>query len=114
MVCSDVPVPNGTVVSELVLGTVVTQLGVKSLSGVLHEFATVSASFANPRFKAARAVGDFTGRLATTPRKTHFRLLAKLSRTDLTTRKAPKKSVLIYPISILLSQASRSARTQLL
>jgi hypothetical protein len=53
----------------------------------------------------------FAGRVAPTPRKTRFRLLARLSRTGLTTRRVPSKGFLMYPTSILLSQALRSART---
>ncbi len=56
----------------------------------------------------------FAGRVAPTPRKTRFRLLARLSRTGLTTRRAPTKGFSMYPTSILLSQVKRSARTQYL
>lgn len=54
----------------------------------------------------------FAGRVAPTPRKTRFRLLAKLSRTGLITRRVPSKGFKVYPTSILLSQVQRSARTQ--
>jgi len=53
----------------------------------------------------------FAGRVAPTPRKTRFRLLAKLFRTGLTTRRVPSKGFKVYPTSILLSQVQRSART---
>ena len=54
----------------------------------------------------------FAGRVAPTPRKTRFRLLAKLFRTGLTTRRVPSKGFTAYPTWILLSQVQRSARTQ--
>src|SRR5208337_4505045 len=54
----------------------------------------------------------FAGRVAPTPRKTRFRLLARLSRTGLTTRRVPLKGFAMYPTSFLLSQVQRSARTQ--
>ena len=53
----------------------------------------------------------FAGRVTPTPRKTRFRLLAKLSRTGLFTRRVPSKGFKVYPTSILLSQVQRSART---
>jgi hypothetical protein len=53
----------------------------------------------------------FAGRVAPTPRKTRFRLLAKLFRTGLVTRRVPSKGFKMYPTSILLSQVQRSART---
>ena len=53
----------------------------------------------------------FAGRVAPTPRKTRFRLLAKLFRTGLITRRVPSKGFKVYPTSILLSQVQRSART---
>jgi hypothetical protein len=53
----------------------------------------------------------FAGRVAPTPRKTRFRLLARLSRTGLTTRRVPSKGFTMYPTLILLSQVQRSART---
>ena len=53
----------------------------------------------------------FAGRVAPTPRKTRFRLLAKLFRTGLATRRVPSKGFKLYPTSILLSQVQRSART---
>jgi hypothetical protein len=56
----------------------------------------------------------FAGRVAPTPRKTRFRLLAKLFRTGLTTRRVPSKGFKVYPTSILLSQVQRSARTSLI
>ena|GEM_PF-4680676 len=56
----------------------------------------------------------FAGRVAPTPRKTRFRLLARLFRTGLTTRRVPSKGFSMYPTLILLSQAQRSARTQYL
>jgi hypothetical protein len=52
----------------------------------------------------------FAGRVAPTPRKTRFRLLAKLFRTGLVTRRVPSKGFKVYPTSILLSQVQRSAR----
>jgi hypothetical protein len=55
----------------------------------------------------------FAGRVAPTPRKTRFRLLAKLFRTGLITRRVPSKGFKVYPTSILLSQVQRSARTPL-
>ena len=54
----------------------------------------------------------FAGRVAPTPRKTRFRLLARLFRTGLITRRVPAKGFKLYPTSILLSQVQRSARTQ--
>jgi hypothetical protein len=56
----------------------------------------------------------FAGRVAPTPRKTRFRLLARLSRAGLTTRRVPSKGFTMYPTLILLSQVQRSARTQYL
>jgi len=56
----------------------------------------------------------FAGRVAPTPRKTRFRLLARLFRTGLITRRVPSKGFKVYPTSILLSQVQRSARTLLL
>ena len=53
----------------------------------------------------------FAGRVAPTPRKTRFRLLAKLFRTGLITRRVPSKGFKVYPTSVLLSQVQRSART---
>ena len=53
----------------------------------------------------------FAGRVAPTPRKTRFRLLAKLFRTGLITRRVPSKGFTMYPTWILLSQVQRSART---
>ena len=53
----------------------------------------------------------FAGRVAPTPRKTRFRLLARLSRTGLITRRVPLKGFKVYPTSIPLSQVQRSART---
>jgi len=53
----------------------------------------------------------FAGRVAPTPRKTRFRLLARLFRTGLVTRRVPSKGFTMYPTSILLSQVQRSART---
>ena len=47
----------------------------------------------------------FAGRVAPTPRKTRFRLLARLFRTGLTTRRVPSKGFSLYPTLILLSQA---------
>ena len=56
----------------------------------------------------------FAGRVTPTPRKTRFRLLARLFRTGLVTRRVPSKGFKVYPTSILLSQVQRSARTQYL
>ena len=56
----------------------------------------------------------FAGRVAPTPRKTRFRLLAKLFRTGLVTRRVPTKGFNLYPTFILLSQVQRSARTSLI
>ena len=53
----------------------------------------------------------FAGRVTPTPRKTRFRLLARLFRTGLVTRRVPMKGFTMYPTSILLSQVQRSART---
>jgi len=53
----------------------------------------------------------FAGRVTPTPRKTRFRLLAKLFRAGLVTRRVPSKGFKVYPTSILLSQVKRSART---
>ena len=39
----------------------------------------------------------FAGRVTPTPRKTRFRLLARLSRTGLTTRRVPLKGFSMYP-----------------
>ena len=47
----------------------------------------------------------FAGRVAPTPRKTRFRLLARLSRTGLFTHRVPLKGFSMYPTSFLLSQA---------
>ena len=55
----------------------------------------------------------FAGRVAPTPRKTCFRLLARLFRTGLVTRRVPSKGFKVYPTSILLSQVQRSAKTLL-
>ena len=55
----------------------------------------------------------FAGRVAPTPRKTRFRLLARLFRTGLVTRRVPIEGFTMYPTSILLSQVQRSARTGL-
>ena len=41
----------------------------------------------------------FAGRVAPTPRKTRFRLLARLSRTGLVTRRVPSKGFELYPTS---------------
>ena len=41
----------------------------------------------------------FAGRVAPTPRKTRFRLLAKLFRTGLVTRRVPMKGFELYPTS---------------
>ena len=41
----------------------------------------------------------FAGRVAPTPRKTRFRLLAKLFRTGLITRRVPSKGFKVYPTS---------------
>ena len=41
----------------------------------------------------------FAGRVAPTPRKTRFRLLAKLFRTGLITRRVPMKGLEVYPTS---------------
>ena len=49
----------------------------------------------------------FAGRVAPTPRKTRFRLLARLFRTGLITRRVPSKGFKMYPTSILLSQVQR-------
>ena len=54
----------------------------------------------------------FAGRVAPTPRKTRFRLLARLFRTGLSTRRVPSKGFKLYPTSILLSQVQRSGRTR--
>ena len=54
----------------------------------------------------------FAGRVTPTPRKTRSRLLAKLFRTGLVTRRVPMKGFTMYPTSILLFQVQRSARTQ--
>jgi hypothetical protein len=56
----------------------------------------------------------FAGRVTSTPRKTRFRLLARLFRTGLVTRRVPSKGFKAYPTSILLSQVQRSARTSLI
>jgi hypothetical protein len=53
----------------------------------------------------------FAGRVAPTPRKTRFRLLARLFRTGFATRRVPLKGFKVYPTSILLSQVQRSARS---
>jgi hypothetical protein len=53
----------------------------------------------------------FAGRVTPTPRKTRFRLLARLFRTGLLTRRVPSKGFTMYPTLILLSQVQRSART---
>ena len=53
----------------------------------------------------------FAVQVTHTPRKTRFRLLAKLFRTGLITRRVPSKGFKLYPTSILLSQVQRSART---
>jgi hypothetical protein len=53
----------------------------------------------------------FAGRVAPTPRKTRFRLWARLFRTGLVTRRVPSKGFTMYPTLILLSQVQRSART---
>ena len=53
----------------------------------------------------------FAGRVTPTPRKTRFRLLARLFRAGLVTRRVPSKGFKVYPTSILLSQVQRSART---
>jgi hypothetical protein len=53
----------------------------------------------------------FAVQVTHTPRKTRFRLPAKLFRTGLTTRRVPSKGFKMYPTSILLSQVKRSART---
>jgi hypothetical protein len=55
----------------------------------------------------------FAGRVTPTPRKTRFRLPAKLFRAGLVTRRVPPKGFTMYPTLILLSQVQRSARTQL-
>ena len=55
----------------------------------------------------------FAGRVTPTPRKTRFRLLARLFRTGLVTRRVPSKGFTMYPTLILLSQVQRSARTEL-
>ena len=55
----------------------------------------------------------FAGRVTPTPRKTRFRLLARLYRAGLVTRRVPSKGFKVYPTSILLSQVQRSARTSL-
>ncbi len=39
----------------------------------------------------------FAGRVAPTPRKTRFRLLARLFRTGLVTRRVPSKGFTVYP-----------------
>ena len=54
----------------------------------------------------------FAVRVTPTPRKTRFRLLARLFRTGLVTRRVPTKGFKVYPTSILLSQVKRGARTQ--
>ena len=54
----------------------------------------------------------FAGRVTPTPRKTRFRLLARLFRTGLVTRRVPSKGFTMYPTLSLLSQVQRSARTQ--
>ena len=48
----------------------------------------------------------FAGRVTPTPRKTRFRLLAKLFRTGLVTRRVPSKGFKLYPTSILLSDSA--------
>ncbi len=53
----------------------------------------------------------FAARVTPTPRKTRFRLPAKLFRTGLITRRVPLKGFKVYLTSILLSQVQRSART---
>ncbi len=53
----------------------------------------------------------FADRVAPTPRKTRFRLLARLFRTGLVTRRVPTKGFELYLHLILLSQVRRSART---
>jgi hypothetical protein len=55
----------------------------------------------------------FAGRVTPTPRKTRFRLLARLFRTGLVTRRVPSKGFTMYPTLILLSQVQRSARATL-
>ncbi len=54
----------------------------------------------------------FAGRVTPTPRKTRFRLLARLFRTGLVTRRVPSKGFTMYPTLILLSQVQRSARSE--
>jgi len=53
----------------------------------------------------------FAGRVAPTPRKTRFRLLAKLFRTGLITRRVPSKGFTMYPTFDPPFPSSRSART---
>ena len=56
----------------------------------------------------------FAGRVAPTPRKTRFRLLAKLFRTGLFTRRVPTKGFEVYPTSQPPFPSSRGARTSLI
>jgi hypothetical protein len=53
---------NGTVGSEVVLRAVVAQFGPQRRSRFLHKFVSMFASFENPRFEAARTVGDLARR----------------------------------------------------
>ena len=55
----------------------------------------------------------FAGRVAPTPRKTRFRLLARLFRTGLVTRRVPSKGFEVYPTSQPPFPSFHGARSEL-
>jgi hypothetical protein len=73
--------------------------------------APATTAFEAPSHGFGTGCLRFAVQVAHTPRKTRFRLLAKLFRTGLVTRRVPSKGFKVYPTSILLSQVQRSART---
>jgi hypothetical protein len=84
-----------------------TKAPAKQLSRLNHTASALAAG-------TMRSMVGFAGRVAPTPRKTRFRLLARLFRTGLVTRRVPLKGFTLYPTLILLSQVQRSARTSLI
>lgn len=52
---------NGTVESQVDLGTAFTQFTSQFVPEFLHEFVAVAAAFEDSRFEATGAVGNFAG-----------------------------------------------------
>jgi hypothetical protein len=71
----------------------------------VHNEGSRKTAFEAPSHGFGTGCLRFAGRVTPTPRKTRFRLLAKLFRTGLTTRRVPTKGFSLYPTLILLSQA---------